>query len=181
MTENMAQLPCHGVLFKYCDTGVFLTGASGIGKSDLMLQLLQWGAQLVCDDAPRFSVQTLEGEKKVIGCCDDAFSGMLHIRDLGLIDMASIFNHDVISASVSLQLIIHLSKEPDNQHYLSPLLSPEYELINYQQITLHRLKLPYNAERPMALLVKTAVKQYCLKLQHRGCCELYFEKELKNS
>ena len=178
MAESATQLPHHGVLFRYFDTGVLLTGISGIGKSDLILQLLQWGAQLVCDDAPRFSIQVQKGNKQLIGCCDDIFAGILHIRDLGLIDVSSIFNHDVVTRNVSLQLIIHLSKESNKQHYLKPLLSPEYEQIIYKQMILHRLNLPYSAERPMALLVKTAIKQYYLKQQGRDRCEKILEKEL---
>ncbi len=162
MTEPVTHLPTHGVLFKYFETGVFLTGTSGIGKSDLILQLIEWGAQLVCDDAPVFSIQTQHGKNRVTGSCKDSFSGILHIRDLGLIDISSIYNCDAITNSVTLQLIIHLSKNTSNQHYLSPQLSPKYEQITYRQATIHRLEIPYNAQRPMALLVKTAVKLYWL-------------------
>jgi HPr kinase/phosphorylase len=160
--EKIKQIPLHGILLKYHETGVLLTGKSGIGKSDIMLQLLQWGAQLVCDDAPSFSIQSDQGKKKLVGCCDDSFSGLLHIRDLGVLDIKLLFGQQVITKSVPLQLIIHLSEMHDNEHYKTPILSPEYEQVQHQQQTIQRLILPYNANRPMALLIKTAIKQFSL-------------------
>lgn len=162
MTEKIQQIPSHGVLFKYSGTGVLLTGKSGIGKSDIMLQLLQYGAQLVCDDAPVFSIQRSQGKNKIIGSCDNTFSGLLHIRDLGLLDTRLLFAQKVIAKRVCLQLIIHLSEIQECEHYKIPVFSPEYKQISYQQHIIQCLTLPYNAKRPMALLITTAIKQFAI-------------------
>ena len=166
MPDKIKKIPTHGVLFKYHQTGVLLTGKSGIGKSDIILQLLQWGAQLVCDDAPLFAIQSYQGKRQLIGYCAEGFSGLLHIRDLGLVDISLLFGQKALAKKVSLQLIIHLAEIEDNEHYKTPLLSPEYELIHYQQQLIRRLNLPYNARRPMALLITTAIKQFTLLHQN---------------
>jgi len=176
MVKKIKQIPSHGVLFEYSELGVLLTGQSGIGKSDILLQLLNEGARLVCDDAPIFSIQDYQGKKAIIGCCDSSFSGLIHIRDLGVVDIASLYSHTKMTKSVRLQLIIHLSKMQDNQYYKTAQLSPEYEQLSYQGHQLQRLNLTYNPQRPMALLITIAINQFILKQQNNDPVELILNK-----
>jgi HPr kinase/phosphorylase len=61
--------------------GVVLLGASGVGKSDLALRLIDSGATLVADD----QVQVEAGETCLLGRPADALAGLLEVRGLGIL------------------------------------------------------------------------------------------------
>lgn len=140
---------------------------------DIVLQLLQDKAQLVCDDAPSFKIKQQQGRSELIGCSSHAeLSAMMHVRGLGLIHVPLMFGCNAIIKQVKLNLIIHLQAQKTKQHDKSRLcLSPQYEEINYQQHTLSRLTLSYQSHRPMALLVKIAIKQFNLKYNKSDPCD----------
>ncbi|MFK5985061.1 MAG: hypothetical protein QM479_06515 [Pseudomonadota bacterium] len=170
----MTELPSHGILFQYSNTGVLLTGASGIGKSDIMLQLLQTNAKLVCDDGPSYKIKKVQGKKILVGyCADTELAEMMHIRDLGLIHVPSLFGKNSVQKQVKIELIIHLDTDKRlQQSYQTAILAPEYSILSYQQFNLSVLKLAYNSNRPMALLVKLAVKQFKLKQLKLDPCQV---------
>ncbi len=158
----MEKLPTHGILFRYLDTGVLLVGESGIGKSDLMLDLLYDNAQLVCDDAPSFRLKKTKATTLVEGYCDNsALASTMHIRGIGLICVTALFGKNAVINQTELHLIIQLVKfQASQQVYKRVNLAPEYKKISYQQQQLTQLMLTYDSNRPMALLIKTAIKQF---------------------
>ena len=62
--------------------GVLLTGASGTGKSDLALRMLDRGARLLSDDYTEVAVR----EGQLIGCPPTALAGKIEVRGVGIID-----------------------------------------------------------------------------------------------
>src|SRR5690606_9201380 len=73
-----------GTLVEVFGHGVLLTGASGTGKSETALGLLDRGHRLVADDA--VTVQpTAQG---ALGACPPPLHGLLSLRDLGIVDVA---------------------------------------------------------------------------------------------
>lgn len=65
--------------------GVLILGASGSGKSALALQLMAFGAELVCDDGTLL----LPGEDGLYAQCPAQISGMIEARGIGLLKAQS--------------------------------------------------------------------------------------------
>jgi HPr kinase/phosphorylase len=71
----------HASCVQLSGTGIVLLGASGVGKSDLALRLIDSGATLVADD----QVHVEAGETGLLGRPAEALAGLLEVRGLGIL------------------------------------------------------------------------------------------------
>ena len=76
----------HASCVELAGTGVLLRGASGSGKSDLALRLIEAGARLVADDRTDLVV---EGDR-LVASAPAPISGKLEIRGVGVVTMANV-------------------------------------------------------------------------------------------
>jgi serine kinase of HPr protein (carbohydrate metabolism regulator) len=82
--------------------GVLIAGASGRGKSDLALRLIDRGARLVSDD---YTLVRKSGDR-LVGTAPTAIAGRIEIRGVGLVEMESV-------AEVTIALHVDLDAAPD--------------------------------------------------------------------
>jgi len=95
----------HGVLMDVLGTGVLITGGSGVGKSELALELISRGHILVADDAPEFrriAPDTIEGR------CPELLQDFLEVRGLGILNIARMYGHAQTRRRKILKFIIRL-------------------------------------------------------------------------
>ena len=78
----------HGSLADVYGVGVFFTGASGIGKSECVLDLVERGHRLVADD---LVIVSRRGHDVLIGRAHEIAAHHMEIRGVGLINIPSIF------------------------------------------------------------------------------------------
>ena len=81
------RISMHGVLMDILGLGVLITGESGLGKSELGLELISRGNGLVADDAVdlyRINQTTIQGR------CPDLLQNLLEVRGIGLLDIRAI-------------------------------------------------------------------------------------------
>ena len=98
----------HGVFMDILGLGVLLTGESGLGKSELALELISRGHGLVADDAVdiyRISQTALEGR------CPELLQNLLEVRGIGLLDIKAIFGETAVRRKMRVQLIVHLVRK----------------------------------------------------------------------
>lgn len=156
----MMNLPAHGVLLELNGTGIYLTGDSGIGKSEIALQLIHQGARLICDDAPELSADTKSGQ--LLGSCPEGFYGLMHVHDLGVINIIQLFNPDSFKACQQIDLVIKLTAADNrlaviNEQTPQQLLTPDYRYWHYHSRTIPGICLHLYPNRDIPLLIKTAV------------------------
>lgn len=84
--------------------GVLLTGESGVGKSELALELLARGHRLVADDATEFSRR---GDR-LLGHCPSLLAGFLEARSLGILNIRKLYGARALRRRAWLDLIILL-------------------------------------------------------------------------
>jgi len=112
----------HGVMLHYRGKGIFICGAAGIGKSSLALELIHHGATLIADDVVDFVIET----DKLIAHCPEKLSGLLHTRELGLLDIRKIRGLNSWQASSSVDLCIELKQQNQSPVSLTtPYLSKD--------------------------------------------------------
>ncbi len=151
----------HGVFMDILGLGVLITGESGLGKSELGLELISRGQGLVADDAVdlyRISQTTIEGK------CPDLLQNLLEVRGIGLLDIRAIFGEPAVRRKMRLKLIVHLVRKETMER--------EYERLPYEPLTQDVLGVPVLkvviqvvAGRNIAVLVEAAVRNTVLQLR----------------
>ncbi|MDH5594893.1 MAG: HPr(Ser) kinase/phosphatase, partial [Gammaproteobacteria bacterium] len=102
----------HGVYMEVVGTGILITGDSGIGKSELALELISRGHRLIADDAPVFykiPPDTLNG------MCPPLLQDFLEIRGLGILNIRAMFGDNAINKNKYLRMIIELKTMSDDE------------------------------------------------------------------
>jgi HPr kinase/phosphorylase len=151
----------HGVLMDILGLGVMLTGESGLGKSELGLELVSRGHGLVADDAVdlfRTSQTAIEGR------CPDLLMNLLEVRGIGLLDIKSIFGETAVRRKMRLKLIVHLVRRETLERDFERLpYEPLNELI--LNVPVRKVVIAVDAGRNLAVLVEAAVRSTILQLR----------------
>uniref|UniRef100_UPI0033422F79 HPr(Ser) kinase/phosphatase n=1 Tax=Castellaniella defragrans TaxID=75697 RepID=UPI0033422F79 len=149
----------HGVFMDVLGLGVLITGESGLGKSELALELISRGHGLVADDAVELS---RTAPNFVEGQCPALLQNLLEVRGLGLLDIRTIFGETSVRRKMKIKLIVHLVRmTPDTFERLP--MKDEYEDI--LGIPIRRVMLQVAAGRNLAVLVEAAVRNTILSLR----------------
>jgi len=165
----------HGVFVDILGLGVLITGESGLGKSELGLELISRGNGLVADDAVdlyRINQTTIEGR------CPELLENLLEVRGIGLLDIRAIFGETAVRRKMRLKLIVHLVRRET--------LEREYERIPYEPLTQDVLGIPVRkvviqvvAGRNIAVLVEAAVRNTILQLRGIDTYQEFVERHHK--
>ena len=153
----------HGVLMDVLGLGVLITGDSGVGKSELGLELISRGHGLVADDVveiSRLAPNTLEGR------CPPVLKDFLEVRGLGLLDVRTIFGETAVRPKMKLKLIAQLEKPATggNRDVTErlPLAEQAEEILG---VTVRKVVIPVAAGRNLAVLLEAAVRNYILQIR----------------
>jgi HPr kinase/phosphorylase len=150
----------HGVFMDVLGMGVLIAGESGVGKSELGLELISRGHGLVADDVvdfARVAPDTVEGR------CPPLLSNLLEVRGLGLLDIRAIFGETAVRRKMKLRLIVELRRQSaaDMMERL-PLAGATQEVLG---LPINKVVIPVAAGRNLAVLVEAAVRNTILKLR----------------
>ena len=152
----------HGVFIDVLGVGVMITGDSGVGKSELALELITRGNGLVADDVVdlyRISPEALEGR------CPELLRDILEVRGLGVLNIRTMFGETAVRRKKSLKLIVHLYRpQSDDLAKLDRL--PHSGKEDILGVTIRKVEIPVLAGRNLAVLVEAAARNFVL--QQRG-------------
>ena len=152
----------HGVFMDILGLGVLITGESGLGKSELGLELITRGNGLVADDAVdlyRINQTTIEGK------CPELLQNLLEVRGIGLLDIRAIFGETAVRRKMRLKLIVHLVRKETMEREYARL--PQATLTqDVLGIPVRKVVIQVVAGRNIAVLVEAAVRNTIL--QFRG-------------
>ena len=170
----------HGVFMEVHGLGVLLTGKSGIGKSELALELINRGHRLIADDAPEFS---RIGPDTVRGHCPQVLRGFLEVRGLGIINVQKMFGDSAIKPSKNLRLIVRLQSIEDMEILHLDRLQGSYDTHTLLDVEIQAVVIPVAPGRNLSVLVEAATRQY-IQLQSGYNASLDFihkQKQLMES
>jgi HPr kinase/phosphorylase len=145
----------HGVLLDINGVGVVITGKSGVGKSEVALELVRRGYMLVADDI----VEIYEVEKGIlIGEAPELLKKFLEIRGIGIVNVVYLFGVRAYRESKRISMIVNLEKWDDNQDYNRLGLTEEKRMIFDTEVVY--LNIPITEARNTATLVEAAANDF---------------------
>lgn len=149
----------HGVFLRVHGCGVLLSGPSGVGKSELALELLARGHQLVADDA----VQVALRRNLVIGRAPRLLRGFLEARSLGVLNIGRLYGAQALASHAHLELVVRLEAPRAAPDSGLERLSGRRGELSVLGMALPEITIPIRLGHNLAVLVEAA----CLDLHLR--------------
>jgi HPr kinase/phosphorylase len=163
----------HGVFMDVLGVGVLITGESGLGKSELGLELISRSHGLVADDAVEFA---RIAPNMIEGRCPEILRNLLEVRGLGLLDIKAIFGETSVRRKMRLKLIVHLVRRSTlEENYERLPIDPQYE--DVLGLKIKKVIIPVAAGRNIAVLLEAAVRNTILQLRGINTLEDFMERQ----
>jgi HPr kinase/phosphorylase len=147
----------HGELVQVYGVGVLITGQSGMGKSEIVLELVRRGHQLVADDR----VDVFHIHNQLIGKPSGMIAGFMELRGIGIIDVKRMYGVSSIADSCDIDFIVHLEKFSETTDY-DRVGIEEKEYDEILGVKVLKMRIPVSYGRPMSTIIETAVTNYLL-------------------
>lgn len=148
----------HGTLLDINGVGVLIRGKSGLGKSEVALELVRRGHQLVADDR----VDIYQREMGiVVGEAPFLLRKYLEIRGIGIVNIVKMFGAKAYKENKKIMLVIDL--EPWNMKESYDRLGLEQSYIRFFDTDIAHIKIPISEGRNVATLVEAAAVNSRLK------------------
>jgi HPr kinase/phosphorylase len=162
LTRALAErMTIHGVFMEIMGAGVLLTGESGIGKSEVALELLSRNHRLIADDAvelARVAPNVIEGR------CPEALQGFMEVRGLGILNVRALFGETAVTQHKRhLNLIVRFEQMSKSRLQEIDRLQAEKKSRSLLGIEIPEVLLFVAPGRNLAVLVETAARNH---LQH---------------
>ena len=141
----------HGVLVEVYGEGVFITGESGMGKSETALELIKRGHRLIADDAVEIRII---GRNSLIGTAPELIRYYMELRGIGVINVRHIYGVGAVKPESSIDLIVHLEPWDEKKAYDRLGLTNETEDI--LGVILPRVTIPVMPGRNLAVIMELA-------------------------
>lgn len=161
------EIQVHGALVEILGVGVLLRGASGIGKSECALELVQRGYRLVADDVVRIGVlpsdpssatDAEQGGEYLVGRAPELIRHYMEIRGIGLLCVPDLYGADSVLLEARIDLVCRLERWQEAVAYERIGLDRETELIG--GVAVASLVLPVRPASSMATLVEVAARDH---------------------
>lgn len=162
LTRALApRVTVHGVYMEVMGMGVLITGESGIGKSELALELLSRNHRLIADDAVEF---VRVGPDVIVGQCPTLLSDFLEVRGLGILDIRLMFGETAVRHKKKLHLIVRLEAIQGKKMSKIDRLQSKQRTRSILDVDIPEVALFVGPGRNLAVLVEAATRAYILHM-----------------
>ena len=158
LDEQLATSEClHGGLLSIYGKGVLIRGESGMGKSEIALELIKRGHLLVADDR----VDCYRIHNKIIGKSPELLRDMLEIRGIGVINVARMFGVSSVLPKTEINFQVALEPwDPDQDYDRVGIEDKKHE--NILGVEIPKIVVPVREGRSMAVIIESAVTNFML-------------------
>ncbi len=164
----------HGVFMEVISAGVLITGQSGLGKSELALDLVSRGHRLIADDAPEFA---RIGPDTIKGTCPELLQNFLEVRGLGILNIREMYGDSAIKSNKYLNLIIELFPPASNTSKSESRIQLLEKTKNVLGVSVPTISLPVAPGRNLAVLVEAAARNNILIKDGYNAGEDFIERQ----
>ncbi len=162
----------HAVMMDVLGMGVLITGDSGVGKSELALELISRGHGMVADDIveiARIAPNTLEAR------CPPMLRDFLEVRGLGVLNIRTVFGETACRRKIKLKLVVNLLRPLKGAVEIDrlPLGAETHEILG---VPVRKVSIPVAAGRNLAVLLEAAVRSTILLLRGIDSTQEFVER-----
>ncbi len=158
----------HGAFVDVYGIGVLFIGRSGIGKSEIALDLVERGHRLVADDVV---MAIRKGEGILMGSGSSLVKHFMEVRGLGLIDIQSIFGIRSIRFQKRIEIIVQLEEWNDVTDYTRTGLDAEE--LSILGVSVPRVRLPIFPGKNVTVITEVIALNYLLKHYGHDSAQLF--------
>lgn len=156
----------HGVLVDVYGEGVLITGESGIGKSEIALELIKRGHRLVSDDVVEIKKIS---DDELSGSAPDVTRYFIELRGIGIIDAKTLFGVGSVKDSQTIDMKIELERWKQDADYDRMGTQEHYDTILGNRIPCYRI--PVSPGRNVAIIVESAAINHRQKMMGYNAVE----------
>ncbi len=164
----------HGVYLEVHSIGTFITGESGVGKSELALSLISRGHRLIADDIAEFA-------RIAPGVIDGIHPGMtndfMEVRGLGILNIRAMFGANALKRNKTLRLIVNMVEFTSENSHQFDRLGSAHETRSILGVEIPELTLPVAPGRNLAILVEAAARNHLLQLNGYHASDDFIEQQ----
>ena len=157
-----------GVMMEIYGEGVLFQGESGVGKSEVAIELIKRGHRIIADDAVEIK-ETNHGT--LVASAPELIRHYMELRGIGVIDVRRLFGMGAIKMNQEIDMVIKLEPWDDTAVYDRLGLENTYtEILGVQ---LPALTIPVKPGRNLASIVEVAaMNNRNRKMGHNAALEL---------
>ena len=158
LSENLAPTDnLYGVMMSIYGRGIMIMGNSGIGKSELALDLINRGHMLVADDR----IDVARVHNSLICQAPKLLKRKLEIRGLGIVDVTRMFGANAYLNKCNMDFVIKLVKFDETID--DDRLNPINETVDILGLQMPMLTIPITEGKSLSVIIESAVSNYLLK------------------
>lgn len=166
----------HGVFLNIYGKGVIIRGDSGIGKSEIALELIKRGHLLVADDA----IELYHRGQSIVGKAPEVLFNLLEIRGIGVIDVSKMFGISSTLDKDRVDLIIQLDRWVPSKEYTRIGFEEKSAYEDILGIDIPKVVVPVSSGRSMSVIIESAVMNMRLKDSGIDSSKEFIDRILKN-
>lgn len=150
-SELAPRVTRHGVFVEVYGEGIFLMGDSGVGKSEVAIELIKRGHRLIADDAVEIKRTT---KNNLVGRAPENIRHFIEVRGIGIINARRIFGMGAVKLISNIDLVINLEIWDDSKVY--DRMGIETEYIDILGIDVPFVTIPVKPGRNLAVIIEVA-------------------------
>lgn len=150
----------HGSLVDVYGIGLLFIGRSGIGKSEIALDLVERGHTLVADDVV-FVFRKLQG--MLVGTSADTLQDHLEIRGLGVLNVRNMFGVRAVRFQKQVEVVVKLMEWDDSEKYDRTGLEEDW--VSILDVEIPQVTIPIYPGKNITVIAEAIALNYQLKVQ----------------
>jgi HPr kinase/phosphorylase len=149
----------HGTLVDVYGVGLMYTGKSGIGKSEVALDLVERGHRLVADDVCKITRTTPD---VIIGTGSELLGHHMEIRGVGIIDIEELFGIRAIRLQKRVEVEVNLTLWSDDEDY--ERLGLEDRKTTIMGVSIPVVRVPISPGKNITVISEVIAMNHMLKI-----------------
>ncbi len=147
----------HGNLVEVYGVGLLLIGESGLGKSEITLELIKKGHLFIADDLVEYTRLFNE----IIGRANNKTENFIEVRGLGILNIAKLYGVQFTKKSCKIDLIVELKPFEKNETF--ERLGKNHSYKTLFDLEVPHYKIPISSGRQIGDIIEAIVGDFKLK------------------
>lgn len=165
------QRAVHGALVDVYGIGLLLVGKSGIGKSEVALDLVERGHRLVADD---IVIATKRDASLLVGAGTDLVQHFMEVRGLGLVDIRSMFGIRAIRFQKRIEVVVNMQLWDEDKEYTRiNMMRNTREILG---VELPMVEVPITPGKNVTVICEVIAMNYLLRHYGYDPAEVFTER-----